>query len=264
MDYCFICGVSEEKAKLFDAISEEGIAKICERCSFDEGIPLIKRPTTFQLKESERPRGSVYERMKNVSGFKEREDRVERARKFGIEKKDVSLRDIVDKSYKKDVPKKIERTDLVDNFHWAVMTGRRRKKLSQKQLAEQIGESEDAIKMAEQGILPNDENKLAKKLETFLEVMIIKRKIIEPTISVKREGVAEISFEPLPQKEPRRDLTIEDLKEMRKRKEEELMNRNLEKKEVSEESGEDEPELLEKKKIKDLSDDEIRKLIFKR
>lgn len=262
MDYCFICGVSEEKAKLFDAISDEGIVKICERCSFDEGIPLVKKPTTFQLKESERPRGSVYERMKNVSGFREREDRIVKNNKgFGIERKDVTLRDIVDRSYKKDIPKKIERTDLVDNFHWAVMTGRRRKKLSQKQLAEQIGESEDAIKMAEQGILPNDENKLAKKLETFLEVMIIKRKKIEPTISVKREGVAEISFEPLPSKESKKELTISDLQELKKKKENKLSENSDE--EVGE-KFEDEPEFLEKKKIKDLSDDEMRKLIFKR
>ena len=261
MDYCFVCGVSEEKAKLFDAISDEGIAKICERCSFDEGIPLIKKPTTFQLKESERPRGSVYERMKNFSGFKEREDRRERAEKFNIERKDVTLRDIVDRSYKKDIPKKVERQDLVDNFHWAIMTGRRRKKLSQKQLAEQIGESEVAIKMAEQGILPNDENKLAKKLEMFLEVMIIKRKKAEETISVKREGIAEISFEPLPKKEPKKELTISDLKEMKMKKENELSeNPN----EGTDEKSEDEPEFLEKKKIKDLTDDEIRRLVFKR
>ncbi|MFA4953344.1 MAG: hypothetical protein WC584_03915 [Candidatus Pacearchaeota archaeon] len=264
MDYCFICGISEEKARLFDAISDEGISKICERCSFDEGIPLIKRPTNFQLKESEKPKGSVYERMKNVSGFKEREDRTEqRNRKFSIEKRDVTLRDIVDRNYKKDT-NPIPRPDLVDNFHWAIMTGRRRKKLSQKQLAERIGESEDAIKMAEQGILPNDENKLAKKLEAFLEVMILKRKIISDKIETKREGVAEISFEPLPSKELKKDLTISDLQELKKRKEGKLMSKEQEFAKEDNENSEDEPEFLEKKKIKDLTDNEMRKLIFKR
>lgn len=265
MDYCFVCGISEEKAKLFDAVSDEGIAKICERCSFDENIPLIKRATSFQMKQSERPRGSVYERMRNISGVAERENRLEN-RKFGIEKQNVTLRDIVDRGYNKDVPKKIERPDLVFNFHWAIMTGRRRKKLSQKQLAENIGESEDAIKLAEQGILPNDENKLAKKLEAFLEIVIIKRKSEEERIYVKKEGVAEISFEPLSPKEiakeEKKELTISDLKELKMKKEVGMMSDDV-KKDLHEKSD-DEPEFLEKKKIKDLSDDEIRKLIFKK
>ena len=275
MDECFICGVSEEKTRLFDAISDEGIAKICEKCAINEGIPLIKKPTTFQIKESERPKGSVYERMKRVSGFREREEKD--IRKFSIERKDVSLRELVDRNYKKNIPELKPRTDLVDNFHWAIMTGRRRKKLSQKQLAEQIGESEDAIKMAEHGILPEDD-KLIKKFEAFLEIIILKRKIISEKIETKKEGVAEISFSPLPPKE----LTISDLQEMKKNareqvpgstksgkrdfvgKEEGLMNKEQEFTEKNNEKSEDEPEFLEKKKIKDLTDREMRRLIFKR
>ena len=280
MDECFICGVSGEKTILFDAISDEGIAKICEKCAINEGIPLIKKPTTFQLKESERPRGSVYERMKRVSGFREKEEK--NVRQFSVERKDVSLRELVDRNYKKNIPELKPRTDLVDNFHWAIMTGRRRRKLSQKQLAEQIGESEDAIKMAEQGILPEDD-KLIKKLEAFLEIIILKRKRIFETIETKKEGIAEISFSPLPSKELKKDLTISDLQEMKKNareqvpratksgkqyfvgKEEELMNKDSwDEEEVNDEIEEEHPEFLEKKKIKDLTDREMRRLIFKR
>ncbi|MEK6906484.1 MAG: hypothetical protein AABW81_02590, partial [Nanoarchaeota archaeon] len=65
---CFICRISGEKAELFNALDEkEGIVKLCKNCSEKEHIPIIGRPTTFQLKEAER-RQTVYERMVSISG----------------------------------------------------------------------------------------------------------------------------------------------------------------------------------------------------
>ena len=54
MDECFFCGVSGEKVRLFQAIGDEGIIFVCENCAYDEDIPIIRKPTTFQLKNSEK------------------------------------------------------------------------------------------------------------------------------------------------------------------------------------------------------------------
>jgi len=65
---------------------------------------------------------------------------------------------------------------LVANFHWNLQTGRRRTKLSTKQLAEEIGESEEAIKTLEAGKVLDEKttNRLVKKLEQFLRVKVKK------------------------------------------------------------------------------------------
>lgn len=57
------------------------------------------------------------------------------------------------------------------------MRERRAKKITQEQLAKEISESEAAIKMAEQGILPDDGYKLVKKLESFLGISLIKSEV---------------------------------------------------------------------------------------
>ena len=65
--------------------------------------------------------------------------------------------------------------DLVENFHWVIQQGRRMKKVSPKQLAEQIAEPEILIASAEKGKLPKDYDKLVSKLEQFLGVQIRKK-----------------------------------------------------------------------------------------
>lgn len=163
-DRCYICGISEEKARLFEALlqGQKGIVKICELCSRKEDMPIIKKPTTEQLKEAEkRPR---------YFGGHQPKDQV--YRKSGTE---TTLRSIIDKNYKSSVSmEKKPRPDLVDNFHWLIMIGRRKKKLSQEQLAKEIGEPETVIKMAEQGFLPEDDYKIITKLESFLGVKLKK------------------------------------------------------------------------------------------
>jgi len=260
MDECFICGISGEKVRLFDAVSSDGVSKVCEKCALDERIPLLRRPTSFQLKESEtnQAKGSVYDRMKRVSGFRE-----DVKKNIVVEKQDTTLRDLVDKNYQENLPKKSEpRPDLIDNFHWEVMRERRRLKISQKQLAEKLGESEIAVKMAEQGVLPEDDNKLIRKLEAFLGVVLVKRKKIEEEAFPK--GKAEVSFDPIVSEE----LTIADLKELKEKKEREMISGNYESDEkeidLNSERGDEEPEFVEKKDKKDLSDKGIRSLIFRK
>ena len=40
---CAVCGISGERVRLFDAISGEGIIKLCKNCASEENFPLLKR-----------------------------------------------------------------------------------------------------------------------------------------------------------------------------------------------------------------------------
>ena len=206
MDECFNCGASISKVRLFDAISDEGLIKICEKCSQEENIPMIRRPTTFQLKEAERKQ-SFYER---ASGSLGKSAEIETPAK---KEQEVTLREIVDRNYEQRVSKDVgPRPEMIDNFHWVIMRGRRMKKLTQTQLATQIAESEAAIKMAEQGILPEDDYRLVNKLENYLGIRIIRPefvKAINPPILSRR-----LSFD----MDEARILTIDDLRRLKEEK----------------------------------------------
>ena len=71
MENCVRCNIGGEEVRLFDAIYEGRMAKICERCSIIENVPIIKKPNVSQLKESEIGRVGVYDRMKRLSGFQD-------------------------------------------------------------------------------------------------------------------------------------------------------------------------------------------------
>ena len=203
MEECFNCGAKIDKVRLFDAISDEGVVKICEKCSKEEHIPIIRRPTTFQLKEAERKQ-SFYEKATISLGkrFEEKEAPEKR-------QQEVTLREIVDRNYKRRVPKeKGPRPEMIDNFHWIIMRARRMKKLTQAQLAKEIEESEAAIRMAEQGVLPEDDYRLVNKLENYLGIKIV-RPEFESEITPKVSG--RLSFS----KDEAKILTIDDLRKMK-------------------------------------------------
>ncbi len=255
---CFKCGADGSKVRLFDAISGEGIKKICERCSKEEKLPLIKRPTTDQLKraESNTPVRKVLEKMSGNKGDSERAKKevYERDKKM-LENQEISLRDLVEKKYKDSPKKSLPRPDLIDNFHWVIMRARRSRKISYKQLAEAISESETALQMAEKGILPEDDNKLVHKLETYFGIRLVKEK--SPFSDSKKENFSfsedsnqnsepSLSFDPYTSKK----ITISDLQELKKKKQEKEEEEQI-KKDISEE------ELTE-----DLTSEEIDKIIF--
>ena len=131
MENCDRCKISGEKARLFDVIYEGRMGRLCERCSIIENIPILKKPDTNQLKESEK-NIDVYLRMKRMSGYKEPVIQTKSER-------EQRLREL-DKNPKLELPVK-EKLNLVDNFHWVIMKIRRRKGLSHRQLADAIGES---------------------------------------------------------------------------------------------------------------------------
>ena len=210
MDVCIRCEVSGDKARLFDAVSEDGIVKICSKCLAEEDMPIIKRPTTEQLKEIER---------KPVVYSKRRREELAGHQNINLDlmKQESSLRDLVDKNIKKtDSKESRPRPDLVDNFHWIIRRARKSKKITRKQAARDIGESELVIEMAERGILPEDDNRLVNKLENYLGIRIVKSgsKSVSGGISESFVGdkkSLELGFD----SSTARTLTISDLKEMR-------------------------------------------------
>jgi len=217
---CFKCGISGDRALLFGAVSEKGIVRICRKCSFEERIPVMK-----YTKEEFEKRPTVHERLSQLSGIK-KEDKP---------KKDLELEKVANENFKKQILEE-NPFGMVDNFHWIVMRARRAKKLTQKQFAEAIEESEEAIKMAEKGVLPKDDFVLVNKIENYLGIRIKdesarERSFDEEVNQVKEEFVHnveedKIKFDDVTTK----TLTIADLQEMKKKREEEIFEESVDKK----------------------------------
>ncbi len=166
MEICTRCGISGNEVRLFDAICEGRMDVICERCSIIENIPIIKKPDSSQLKESEEQK--VYKKMKQIAGM--------RAQKYRDTYFQGDRIRELDEHPELEKPEK-EKLNLTENFHWEIMRYRRRKGLSQRQLAETINESEIAIQMIENGKLPEKPEPLIRKLEQFFQFKL--RKISE-------------------------------------------------------------------------------------
>ena len=164
VERCARCNINGDEVRLFDAIYEGRMGSLCERCSIIENIPIIKKPDSFQLRDSEQGVG-VYPRMKRLAGIKDSKDR----ETFFIEDKLKELNE----NPVLEVPER-DKLNLIEHFHWEIMKNRRRKGLSQKQLAETLGESEVVIQMIEKAKLPENAEQLIKKLEQFFQVKLKK------------------------------------------------------------------------------------------
>ena len=229
MAECYKCGVSDERERLFDAISNKGVVKLCRNCSEDEELPLVQ---PVDLNKPEKTK-SVYERLSAMANLdpekhkrmlmeKAKEDSLKRYKynREKIREENATLKSVIDSRYEKN--KQQQRTDLVPNFHWIIMRARRLKKLTQKQLADNIGEPENMITSAESGTILANSDSLVGKLENYLGIKI--RKGETPYTSTTKSGIKEDTerkeirerFE----KEGKFDakttenLTIADLKEM--------------------------------------------------
>ncbi len=265
---CYVCGLESSKERLFEVVSKNGVIHLCSNCAKKENFPVVRRPTTFQLKEAEKNTNKgFYERVKEE---RERRDKkstqnLEIAKR---EKQDVSLREIVDRNYEekmKDMEKR-PRLDLIDNFHWTIMRARRAKKISRERLAQEISESVAAIKMAEQGILPEDDYRIVNKIESFLNIRLRKR-----DFSYKEENKPSPARILKLDSETAKNLTIADLKKMKKMKEsvkplknpKESEEKNEEIfKEIEEEKDKVEFVDMDKDETRELTEEEIDKIIF--
>ena len=169
---CSVCGISGKMRSVSEVISPKGVILACGKCALEEGFPILKKPDKRVFEEPKK--GSVYERLSRLSGVRHAEpERPE------LKKEEESLRKIIDRNYEEKMRRQDlslkSRPDLIDKFHWIIMRVRRVKGFTQKQLAEAIKETEAAIKMAEQGIVPEG-YELMDKLERFLRVKLIKER----------------------------------------------------------------------------------------
>lgn len=251
---CSRCGISDKSVMLSDVITKEGIIKLCDKCCGYEDSPIIRKPTTFQLKEIARSPGT-YERLARLAGLDPKETRTERTASLLNQEK--SLKAVVDKNYQERIKTEAKpRPDLVDNFHWVLMRARRAKHITQKQLADAIGEPEAAIKKAEEGALP-DNNYLLNKIQSYLKVNLSKEqpKLPDDKLAFSSEVNAENKFIPqnptITEKKKSGFLTIFDLRKLKEEKD----NDNVLQKALEQD---------EEKKKKEISDEDIHNLIFKK
>jgi len=220
---CLVCDKSEGDVKLLDAVSGNEMVKICEECSLVENLPIIRRPTTSQLKESEKPY-TVKERLRRMAGLHaEEKAKVSKIAKDimnvtldSLRKKKTKEEELEDKF--KLAKKRNISSNLVNNFHWHILMARKKKKLTRGQLADLIGESETAIKMIENKEVPDDYLTLIRKLEQFFGIKLREgEKVEEKKVTselVKEEPAMILKLD----KENVKNLTIADLRKMRDEK----------------------------------------------
>ncbi|MAG79256.1 hypothetical protein CMI40_02670 [Candidatus Pacearchaeota archaeon] len=214
MEVCYKCGISEEKAGLFDVILIEGVSKICRNCSSKEDIPIIKKPNVFKIKESQKKQ-TVYDRISKISGVSRKQD-IPKQEKELLEKQETTLKDIIDRNFRANFKhEKKSKDDLIKNFHWIIMRARRARKLTQEQLAKAIGEPDLAIKMAEKGIISEDNYKIIKKIENYLRIRLLKKEVIEELNKQSKEIVFD--------EDTKKTLTIEDLQRMKEEREAKIL-----------------------------------------
>lgn len=232
---CYICGTESGEAVLFDAVVEDGIVKICEKCSSRENIPLIKSGQSVDI-DADKGK-SNYERLSKMAGL----DPNDHKSKFGPEKgQDSKEKEKHSKEVKKSLEEKNDlsfpdlnqlqpeqKDDLIRNFHWSVLRARRAQGHTYKSLGENISEDEQSIRMAERGVLPENYHAFIRKLQLALGITLFKK-----PDKVKA---------PASEQTPAQSTTISDLQERHKQ-----MNQSGE----NNEQFEEDQEPLEEESIK--------------
>lgn len=225
---CFRCEKSENIAKLMDAIYGSEIVKICEECALIENIPIIRKPSSFQLKEAEKPY-TVSERLRRMAGVKgktetliPRLEKKEEVRGITLDRlrkpKDYSeiLKQREERARKRNIP-----LDLIDNHNWHIQRVRRSRKMTLSQLGGIIGESDSSLKMIEDGFLPDDANRVITKIEQFFKISLRKSRQLQEMTRIEKARsdikapARVLSFNP----KSLNELTIQDLRKLKQEKE---------------------------------------------
>lgn len=248
---CYICGVSDERTKLFDAVVKEGLVKVCENCSIKENIHIIRRVENLQVKETEQSQ-TVYEKLSKMAGVDPKEHKA----KFGSpsSRKITNLNDLRKNKKEKELSySKLNqinsefKDDLIRNYHWAIFKARRAMKLTQKQLAEAISETEESIKYIERGVLPDNYQAFIKKIESCLGITLFKKP------EIQKKAIVEVQ-EPIEEVEKLSFFAA--WRERRKRRKNEKKAQQFERVEINTLKE------AESQDINELSQEEMDKIIF--
>jgi len=209
--------------KLVDAVYHDEVVKICEECVILEELPVIRKPSSFQLEASVKPY-SVRQRLARMAGVRLKEEiSSDMKSQAGVcdVRRGITLDNLrKPKDYNKlfqeraEIAKKSNKPlDLVDNWNWHIQMTRRDKKLSLYQVADAIKEQELVLKMIEQGDLPDDANRIITKLEQYFKITLRKSEAEkeQARIDKVRQPARILNFD----KDGMKNITISDLKKMR-------------------------------------------------
>ncbi len=172
MKECYVCGISEEKASLYDGISGEGFCSVCRKCYFKNKIPLVEKKNV-DLDEINKRR-TVRERLSTMAGLDKRKLNEEKSGMIEQDKfPEEELKKLVEANFKKKIEETTDVSQVVENFHWIIMRKRRGLKLTRSEFAEKIFEPLVVVETLEAGRLPKDYILLMKKVENFLNVKLL-------------------------------------------------------------------------------------------
>lgn len=134
---------SEPKKNLVDAIEEGKIVRVTEEYARKENLPVLRKHKKPDEKKQKK------------------------------EEEDSSILDLKKNLYYK---KNQVLGELLSNFNWHIVKKRRDLNLTRRQLAEKLGESENTIKLLENGILPKEDFVVINKLQDILGLNLRKDK----------------------------------------------------------------------------------------
>ncbi len=225
---CTICKKTSDEIHLFNGIMEADMVMICEDCAEDQKVPIIRKPSVYQLDKANE-RYSVRERMERMSGMR---DRTESNHDQLITQGNLAKLRMP--------PKKQKHEDVMDNYYWTLGMARKRKKLTLNHLATKMGTTSEVIRKIERGILPENFKEIFLKLEAYLGIELLRNqpnkvnftrinrdaeKDILESVKSKMEGEDEVLPEEgeddllIPKKKDSFRITINDLINRKKRKE---------------------------------------------
>ena len=223
MEKCDRCERGEDKVKLIDAIQRNEVIKLCEECAVFETMPIIRKPNASQLDFSHKPY-SVRERLSKMAGIENKEKK---------EQENISkiAREVFTRKIDKEKERNFEASiraarnrnkplNLVENYNWKILMGRKQRKITRSQLAKAIGESEESVRLIETKEFPDDALRIIEKVEQYFGIKLRKeqenqtREVQVPArvLKFERNGI--------------NSITIADLQRMKQEKEK-LANKQI-------------------------------------
>lgn len=222
MGICFRC--DSEKGKLLDVVGQEGIVGVCGDCLGDEESPIVRKSLRSDFR-GVNAKGSVYQRLGAIAGVDLEKHKKFEDRAHGKELENKELREIVEKKFSNSSDSLIDvNKDLIRNFHWVFMRARRLRKITLSELAREIKGPEVVLKMVEMGDVSQGSLELIRKLETYFGVEVLTDEARGKLDDFKRR----IDFDSVFTK----SLTIDDLRKMKREKEEEIFEKLDEKEKI--------------------------------
>lgn len=224
---CQICGKEKTDASFVEGLYENQVVVVCSNCAYMEDIPVIRHATPEQLAKANQSK-TVRETMMKISGLN-------KLHSLGPDS-GIAARNLGKIKF----PAKFEEPlDLVENYPWVIRIARRRTKLSTKQIAQSINIPVEVLDNIEKGMLPKDYQEIMPLIESALGIKVMKKsgarlnyakplKMLETSESndqareqIKHEmsnkiGKGEFDFS---NKRNLDNLTLDDLREMKKQRE---------------------------------------------